>query len=110
VLFTATNSFHLMLTFIYEQADLTAIGPTNIAVTAIAFIISTIYAPSCPLRIKPQIVLGTIAYTLNFSTGLFVPYVDIPIKYVLACLGAGVSGLSAGLLWVSLSRYIHLAC
>lgn len=64
-----------MLTFIYEQADLTAIGPANIAVTYIAFICSTIYAPSCKLKIKSQITLATIAYTLNFSTGLVIPLV-----------------------------------
>ena len=110
MLFTATNSFHTMLTFIYEQEGLTAIGPANIAVTYIAFICSTIYAPSCRLRIKFQIMIATIAYTLNFSTGLLIPLVDTPFKYMLTCLGAGVCGLSAGLLWVSQGRYIHLVC
>jgi hypothetical protein len=110
ILFTATNSFMTILTFIYEQADLTAIGPATIAVTYISFIFSTIYAPTCPLRIKNQILLATIAYTLNFSTGLFVPWVSTPFKYLITCLGAAICGLSAGLLWVSQGRYIHLVC
>ena len=54
--------------------------------------------------------IATIAYTLNFSTGLFIPLVETPFKYMLTCLGAGICGLSAGLLWVSQGRYIHLVC
>lgn len=110
ILFTATNSFLTILTFIYEQAELNAMGPANIAITYITFICSTIYAPSCSLRIKTQILIATIAYTLNFASGLFVPMVSTPFKYVLICLGATVAGLSAGLLWVSQGRYIHLVC
>ena len=87
-----------------------AMGPANIAVTYISFIISTLYAPTCPLRIKYQILIGTIAYTLNYSTGLFVPMVTVPFKYLLTCLGGTIAGLSAGLLWVSQGRYIHLVC
>jgi hypothetical protein len=75
-----------------------------------AFIFSTIYAPSCPWKIKTQFILATIAYTFNFATGLFIPLVDVPIKFVLTCSGAAVAGLSAGLLWVSQGRYIHLVC
>ena len=110
ILFTATNSFLTILTFIYEQAELTAIGPANIAVSYMAFILSTVYAPSCPWKIKTQMLIGTLAYTFNFATGLLIPMVSVPFKYSLTCLGAGICGLSAGLLWVSQGRYIHLVC
>ena len=85
-------------------------GPANIAVTYISFIISTLYAPTCPLRIKKQILIGTIAYTLTYSTGVLVPLVTIPFKYLITCLGGAITGLSAGLLWVSQGRYVHLVC
>lgn len=110
ILFTATNSFLTIITFIYEQADLTAIGPANIAIRYMAFILSTIYAPSCTWKIKNQLLIATLAYTFDFAAGLFVPLVSVPFKYGLACLGATVCGLSAGLLWVSQGRYIHLVC
>lgn len=110
ILFTATNSFLTILTFIYEQEQLTAIGPANIAVSYMAFIFSTTIAPSCNWKIKNQLLFGTLAYTLNFASGLFIPMVDIPFKFVLSCLGALVAGLSAGLLWVSQGRYIFLVC
>ncbi len=110
MLFTATNSFLTILTFIYEQAGITAIGPANISVSYLAFILSTIYAPSCTWKIKTQIMVATLAYTLNFATGLFVPLVSVPFKFVLTCLGATACGLSAGLLWVSQGRYIHIIC
>ena len=75
-----------------------------------AFILSTIYAPSCRWKIKTQLLVATFAYSFDFAAGLFVPLVSIPLKYAFACLGATVCGLSAGLLWVSQGRYIHLVC
>lgn len=99
-----------IITFIYEQADLSVIGPTNIAVSYLTFIFSTIYAPSCRWKIKKQMLVATIAYTLNFSTGLFIPFVALPFKYVLTVGGSAICGLSAGLLWVSQGRYIHIIC
>jgi hypothetical protein len=76
-----------------------------------AFIISTIYAPTCRWKIKNQILVATIAYTLNYATGLVVPYVNtVALKFVITCSGSAVCGLTAGLLWVSQGRYIHLTC
>jgi hypothetical protein len=110
ILFTATNSVLTIITYIYEQADLAIIGPTNIAVSYLTFIFSTIYAPSCKWKIKKQMLVATIAYTLNFSTGLFIPYASLPFKFVLTVAGSAICGLSAGLLWVSQGRYIHITC
>ncbi len=110
ILFTATNSVLTIITYIYEQADLSVIGPTNIALSYLTFIFSTIYAPSCKWKIKKQILVATIAYTLNFSTGLLIPFVSLPFKFVLTVGGSAICGLSAGLLWVSQGRYIHIIC
>ena len=110
ILFTATNSVLTIITYIYEQADLSVIGPINIAVSYLTFIFSTIYAPSCKWKIKKQMLVATIAYTLNFSTGLFIPFVSLPFKFVLTVGGSAICGLSAGLLWVSQGRYIHIIC
>lgn len=38
------------------------------------------------------------------------PFVETVFKYLLTCGGATLAGLSAGLLWVSQGRYIHLVC
>jgi hypothetical protein len=110
ILFTATNSVLTIITYIYEQADLSIIGPTNIAVSYLTFIFSTIYAPSCKWKIKRQMLIATVAYTLNFSTGLIIPFASLPFKFVLTVGGSAVCGLSAGLLWVSQGRYIHIIC
>jgi hypothetical protein len=110
ILFTATNSVLTIITYIYEQADLSIIGPTNIAVSYLTFIFSTIYAPSCKWKIKRQMLIATIAYTLNFSTGLIIPFASLPFKFVLTVGGSAICGLSAGLLWVSQGRYIHIIC
>jgi len=76
-----------------------------------AFILSTIYAPTCKWRIKNQMLIATVAYTINYSTGLIVPIVDLVfVKYLVTCGGSAVCGLTAGLLWVSQGRYIHLVC
>lgn len=110
ILFTATNSVLTMITYIYEQAELAVIGPANIATSYLAFIFSTIYAPSCKWRIKNQMLVATIAYTLNYSTGLLIPHVSLPFKFTISITGAILSGLTAGLLWVSQGRYIHIIC
>ena len=110
ILFTASNSSLTILTFIYEQANLPALAPTNIAVSYLAFILSTIYAPSCKWKMKYQMLLATAMYTLNYSTGLIIPHVSTPFKFLTGAIGSGGAGLSAGLLWVSQGRYIHLVC
>lgn len=110
ILFTATNSVTTIITYIYEQAELGVIGPANIATSYLAFIFSTTYAPSCKWKIKTQMLIATIAYTLNFSTGLFIPLVTLPFKFTISIIGAVLAGLTAGLLWVSQGRYIHITC
>ena len=110
ILFTATNSSLTILTFIYEQANIPALAPTNIAVSYLAFILSTIYAPSCKWKIKHQMLLATAMYTLNYSSGLVIPHVPTPLKFLTGAFTAAGAGLSAGLLWVSQGRYIHLVC
>ena len=67
IMFTACNSVLTIITYIYEQADMAIIGPTNIAVSYLTFVFSTIYAPSCKWKIKNQMLGATIAYTINFS-------------------------------------------
>jgi len=75
------------------------------------FIISTFVAPLVTLPIKTQFIIGSIFYTINFSSGIFVSMVDATwIKYLISCVGAGIAGFSAGLLWVSQGRYIHIIC
>ena len=54
--------------------------------------------------------IATIAYTLNYATGLAIPHVSLPFKFTLSISGAVLSGLTAGLLWVSQGRYIHIIC
>ncbi len=100
-----------ILTHIYEQAGLPGIGPATLASNYIAFIISTILAPACPFTLKTQLLLGGFFYTFNYSSGIFASMTDNSVlKFTISCLGSGVAGLSAGLLWVSQGRYIHLAC
>ena len=93
-----------------ETQSVTHAFPTNIAVSYLAFILSTIYAPSCKWKMKYQMLLATAMYTLNYSTGLIIPHVSTPFKFLTGAIGSGGAGLSAGLLWVSQGRYIHLVC
>jgi hypothetical protein len=110
ILFTAANSVMTIITFIYEQAELSIIGPANISVSYLAFICSTIYAPSCKWKIKSQILIATLAYTANYSTGLIIPHVPLTWKFIITIAGSIICGLTAGLLWVSQGRYIHTVC
>lgn len=111
LLFTPFSSYMTILTHIYEQADLPGIGPATLAVNYITFILSTIAAPACQAPLKLQLLFGGIFYTINYSSGIFAAMTDeAGLKFTISCLGSGLAGCSAGFLWVSMGRYIHLAC
>jgi len=100
-----------ILTHIYEEAKLPGIGPATLSCNYIAFIISTMVAPAIRLPLKLQLLIGGLAYTLNYSSGIFAAMVDASIlKYLISCGGSIIAGMSAGNLWVSQGRYIHIAC
>jgi hypothetical protein len=100
-----------ILTHIYEDSSLPGIGPATLACNYSAFMLSTLCAPVLTIPIKMQLLLGGIFYTINYSTGFFVSFIDLGwLKFVLSCSGAFIAGLSGGPMWVSQGRYIHLAC
>jgi hypothetical protein len=100
-----------ILTHIYKKLDLNDFGPATLASNYSTFIISTFVAPLVTLPIKVQFLIGSICYTINFSSGIFVSMVDtVWVKYFISCAGAAIAGFSAGLLWVSQGRYIHIIC
>lgn len=110
-LFTSFTSFMTILTHIYRQLNLDNFGPATLASNYTAFIISTFVAPLVTLPIKTQFLIASVCYTINFSSGIFVSMIDtVWIKYFISCVGAGIAGFSAGFLWVSQGRYIHIIC
>jgi hypothetical protein len=111
LVFTPFSSYMTILTHIYEDAGLPGIGPATLACNYIAFILSTLCAPLIKLPLKAQLLFGGICYTINYSSGIFASYTDTAwLKFVISCTGAIIAGSSAGPLWVSQGRYIHLAC
>lgn len=99
-----------ILTYIYEQQQLDAIGPITLAVNYMVFILSSLAAPGCKISYKKQMVFAAAAYTFNFSTGIVVPFVTVGWKYLLTVTGAAIGGASAGYLWVSQGGYLHEVC
>lgn len=111
LLFTPFSSFMTILSHIYEDAGLPGIGPATLATNYTTFIISTFCAPALKLPIKVQFLLGAIFYTVNYSSGIIVSFVDTPwLKFFISCAGSFIAGLSGGPLWVSQGRFIHLSC
>lgn len=111
LLFTPFNSFSTILTHIYSQEGITDIGPATLASNYICFIISIIVAPACHKPLKLQLLFGAFFFTFNYSSGIFAAMTDkVGLKYAISCSGSGLAGLSAGFLWVSQGRYIHLIC
>lgn len=111
LLFTPFSSYMTILTHIYETAHLSAIGPATLSCNYVAFIISTFVAPILTISLKKQLVIAGVAYTVNYTSGIFVFLVEEAVyKYLISCLGAVIAGCSGGLLWVSQGRYIHLVC
>lgn len=50
-------------------------GPLNLIVNYSAFVISNIFAPYCKITFKYQMLIGALAYCVNLSTGIYVPYI-----------------------------------
>ena len=110
-LFTPFSSYMTILTHIYQDAGIPGIGPAALACNYTAFIVSTLIAPSVKWPLKRQLLFAGICYTINYSSGIFATLIDVTtIKYGISCIAAMISGSSAGLLWVSNGRYIHLVC
>lgn len=111
LLFTPFSSYMTILTHIYEDAGLPGIGPATLACNYTAFIFSILWAPGLRIGLKKQLLLGGICYTFNYSSGFFAAMTDTGwLKFVISCTGSFIAGLSAGPLWVSQGRYIHVAC
>ena len=73
--------------------------------------ISLVVAPSVQKPLKLQLLSGGIFYTLNYSSGIFANMTDeAGLKFIISCTGSGIAGLSAGFMWISQGRYIHLVC
>ena len=83
----------------------------TLATNYTTFIVSIFCAPALKLPIKIQFLFGAIFYTINYSSGILVSFVDTPwVKFFISCAGAFIAGLSGGPLWVSQGRFIHLSC
>jgi hypothetical protein len=100
-----------IITHIYEEEKLIGIGPIMLATNYMAFTFTFIFAPACPWKYKTQLLVGAIFYTINYSSGLIVPFIENhTLKYLIAALGAGIAGASGAPMWVSMGGYLHLVC
>ena len=100
-----------ILTQIFEEAGIPGIGPASLGCIYVFFIISTVLAPGVKWSLKNQFLLGACFYTVGYLSGIPASLTDIvPLKFAITCIGASLSGFSAGFLWVSQGRYVHLVC
>ncbi len=52
--------------------------------------------------------VGCLCYSINMSTGIFVPYIQNEfLIYFIVVMGAVIAGVSAGFLWVSQGGYLR---
>ena len=73
--------------------------------------LSLVIAPALNKPLKLQLLSGGMFYTLNYSSGIFANMTDSAgLKFLISCTGSGIAGLSAGFMWISQGRYIHLVC
>jgi len=99
------------LTSIYEEEGLPKMGPANLGINYLFFIISTILAPSVKAPLKNQFLFGGLCYSLSYASGILAGFTStVVLKFIVTCTGSALAGFSAGFLWVSIGRYVHLAC
>lgn len=83
-------------------------GPLNLISAYSGFLISNTFAPFCKISFKYQMFIAALAYSIDLSTGIYVPFIENDIfKYIIVALGAFTAGLSAGFLWVSQGGYLR---
>ena len=100
-----------ILTHIYEEANIPGIGPATLACNYGFFILSTLIAPYAKLSLKRQLLFAGMCYTLNYASGIFASLTNTTsLKFLITCTASSIAGLSAGFLWVSKGRYIHIVC
>jgi hypothetical protein len=74
-------------------------------------LISNTLAVKCKYSFKSQLLVGSLAYSVNMATGIVVPYIDNHTYiYLIVATGGLVGGISAGFLWVSQGGYLREAC
>jgi len=109
--FTPFSSYLTTLTSIYEEEGLPKMGPANLGINYLFFIISTILAPSVKAPLKNQFLFGGLCYSLSYASGILAGFTStVVLKFIVTCTGSALAGFSAGFLWVSIGRYVHLAC
>ena len=110
-MFTSYLSFQNIVTHVYQEQGLTGVGPLNLIVNYLSFLISNTLAVKCKLSFKTQLLIGSLAYSVNMSTGIFVPFIgNHAAVYFIVALGGLVGGVSAGFLWVSQGGYLREIC
>jgi hypothetical protein len=111
ILFTSYLSFQNIVTHVYQEQGLSGVGPLNLIVNYLSFLISNTLAVKCKLSFKIQMLIGSLAYSVNMSTGIFVPYIESHLAiYFIVALGGIIGGISAGFLWVSQGGYLREIC
>lgn len=111
ILFTAYLSFQNIVTHVYEEQGLSGVGPLNLIVNYLSFLISNTLAVKCKISFKAQMFIGSLAYTVNLSSGIFVPYIEShALIYFIVAFGGLIGGVSAGFLWVSQGGYLREVC
>ena len=68
-------------------------------------------APGCKYSFKTQMLIGSIGYSINMSTGIYAPYIsDKTYVYLIVAFGGFLGGCTAGYLWVSQGGYLREVC
>ena len=75
--------------------------------------IGGLFAPFVGRKVnyKTMLVVASICYTLNFSSGLILSFTNFAtVVIVIVLVMAVIGGGSAGFLWTAQAAYIHYIC
>jgi hypothetical protein len=113
LLFTAYLSFQNIVTQLYEQLDIPYLGTLSLFSIYASFMVSGLFSPFIgrKLNYKTMLLISSVCYTLNFSSGLILEIFEFSTWVVVAVEAlAIIGGFSAGLLWVTQAAYLHFIC
>ena len=110
IIMTAYSSFQSIITKVHEEEGDGFLGPFAFF---IAFSINTFtnfFTGKRFISEKRQMFFSAIAYTFNYSTGIFMVGAPTSIQYILTIVGNGVNGIGSAFLFTCVGRYIHNVC
>ena len=104
------GSFNSIVTKIWESVGDTTLSPMYFTIQSLTLLIANTFTSKLAISEKWQMVLFTVGFALNCSTGFLMVGASRGVRYFLAVLGALINGVCIAFMFTCQGSYIHKVC